>query len=115
MVGEETGPDGDQPYPRYGNGLLLVQSFPAPGLFESEGGRLALGCNAAELIKGPFSYGSGSYLFRDDMLQFSGFLPNVAYCDEMLANLYFACAGRARHFPSMIPLLMVQGMGHGPI
>jgi hypothetical protein len=30
------------------------------------------------------------------MIHFTSFLPNMAYRDGLIPNLYFACAGRAR-------------------
>src|SRR5688572_20150217 len=37
---------GDQRHSRYGNGLLMLQSFPVAALSDAEGGRLALSLNA---------------------------------------------------------------------
>jgi hypothetical protein len=87
---------GDQPHPRYGNGLFLLQSFPVSSMSDAEGGRLALSLNATELAEKPSGYGFGSYVYRDGSIHFSSFLPNAAYRSGLLPNLYFSSAGRAR-------------------
>ena len=88
---------GYQPHPVYGNGLLFVQSFPVSDRCSvNEGIRLALGLNDTELTKMPFGYGFGSYCYRDKMIHFTSFLPNAAYRNGLLTNLYFACGCRAR-------------------
>jgi hypothetical protein len=92
----------DQPHPRYGNGLLLVQSFPVPGQSDSEGAELALALNATELCEWPFGYGFGSYATSDGMLHFSCFLPNALYRRGLLPNLYYSCAHRAREVSAIL-------------
>jgi hypothetical protein len=87
---------GDQPHPRYGNGLFLLQSFPTPNLSESEGARLALTLNGEELGHKPNGYGFGSYTYRDNTIHFTAFLPNAVYRRGLLPNIYFTCAQRAR-------------------
>jgi hypothetical protein len=87
---------GDEPHPRYGNGLLLIQSFPVRNLSEEDGIRLALSLNAMELGAKPFGYGFGSYCFRDSTIHFTAFLPNALYRRGLLHNIYFASAARAR-------------------
>jgi len=87
---------GDQPHPRYGNGLFLLQSFPVSAMSDAEGARLALSLNATELAKRPSGYGFGSFAFRDGDVHFTSFMPNATYRPGMLPNLYFSCAGRAR-------------------
>jgi hypothetical protein len=86
----------DDPHPAYGHGLLLVQSFPADCPSEADGIRLALALNATELTDQPFGYGFGSYVYRDGMIHFTGFLPNAVYRRGLLPSLYYACANRAR-------------------
>lgn len=86
----------DQPHPRYGNGLFLLQSFPVAVQSDLEGVSLALAMNGSELTQGPFGYGFGSYCYRDGMLHFTAFFPNTAYRRGLLPNLYFSCARRAR-------------------
>lgn len=86
----------DQPHPRYGNGLFLLQSFPIAGKSDLEGTRLALATNTIELTERPFGYGFGSYVYRDNALHFTSFLPNTVYRPGLLGNLYFSCATRAR-------------------
>ncbi len=86
----------DQPHPRYGNGLLLLQSFPVPVESDLEGARLALSFNSNELTEKPFGYGFGSYAYRENTLYFTSFFPNALYRPGMLANIYFSCAQRAR-------------------
>jgi hypothetical protein len=86
----------DQPHPRYGNGLFLLQSFPIVGLSQMEGISLALSLNAAELRHKPWGYGFGSYAYRDGTIHFTSFFPNVIYRTGLLPNLYFSTAQRAR-------------------
>ena len=86
----------EERHPRYGNGLFLLQSFPVEGRSEADGIRLALSLNATELTDQPFGYGFGSYVYRDAMIHFAGFLPNALYRRGLLPSLYFACANRAR-------------------
>ena len=86
----------DQPHPRYGNGLLLLQSFPVTGKSDTDGARLALSLNRLELYERPFGYGFGSYAYRDSMLHFSCFFPNFLYKPGLLPNIYFSCVERAR-------------------
>jgi len=86
----------DQPHPRYGNGLFLLQSFPIVGKSDSEGTRLALSMNRIELTERPFGYGFGSYAYRDNSLHFTSFFPNALYRPGLLPNIYFSCAQRAR-------------------
>jgi hypothetical protein len=86
----------DEQHPRYGNGLLVRQSFPVDCLNEISGIRLALKLNAEELGQNPAGYGFGSYCYRENTIQFCTFLPNAVYREGMLTNLYYACAQRAR-------------------
>lgn len=86
----------DEQHPRYGNGLLVRQSFPVDGLNEISGIRLALKLNAEELGQNPAGYGFGSYCYRENTIHFCTFLPNAVYREGMLTNLYYACAQRAR-------------------
>jgi hypothetical protein len=86
----------DQPHPRYGNGLFLLQSFPVKAMSDSDGVKLALSMNKVELTERPFGYGFGSYVYKDSALHFTSFLPNALYQAGMLPNIYFSCAQRAR-------------------
>jgi len=87
---------GDQPHPRYGNGLLLLQSFPISVESENDGASQALSLNEAELSEGPSGYGFGSYVYRENTMRFTSFYPNVIYRPNLLPNIYFACAHRAQ-------------------
>jgi hypothetical protein len=87
---------GDEPHPRYGNGLLVRQSFPVIVSSESEGIRLALSLNQQCLTKNPFGYGFGSYCYLNDCIHFITFFPNAAYAEGLLPNIYFAAIQRAR-------------------
>ena len=86
----------DQPHPRYGNGLFLLQSFPVKATSDTDGVKLALSMNRIELTDRPFGYGFGSYAYRDSTLHFTSFFPNALYRPGMLPNIYFSCAQRAR-------------------
>jgi hypothetical protein len=86
----------DQPHPRYGNGLFVLQSFPIEATSDTDGVKLALFMNGIELTDRPFGYGFGSYAYRDSTLNFTSFFPNALYRPGMLLNIYFACAQRAR-------------------
>lgn len=85
----------DEPHPRYGNGLFMLQSFPVGNMAGTEGTRLALELNARELTKNPAGYGFGSFCYGRGMLHFAGFLPNLSYRKGLLPNLYYTCASRA--------------------
>jgi hypothetical protein len=87
---------GADPHPVYGTGLTLVQSFPVEDCSEEEGARAALTLNRVELTQRPFGYGFGSYCFRDGMIHFASFIPNMAYRNGLVPNFFAACAGRAR-------------------
>jgi hypothetical protein len=84
-----------EPHPRYGNGLLLIQSFRAGNLSEEEAIRLALSLNASELTKNPTGYGFGSFCHNDGCIHFTSFLPNAAHRPGLLPSFYYAGASRA--------------------
>jgi hypothetical protein len=86
---------GDAPHPRYGNGLLLVQSFPIRKASEQEGIRLAFSLNAISLRTRPYGYGFGSYCYRDGTVHFTSFFPNLVHKPGLLRNIYFSCVARA--------------------
>ena len=92
---------GDQPHPLYGNGLLVLQSFPididgASAEAEADGAKLALSLNAADLTGAPTGYGLGSYASGDGIINFSGFVPNALYKPGLLRALVASCAARAQ-------------------
>jgi hypothetical protein len=87
---------GDQPHPRYGNGLFLLQSFPVAKLSEAEGAKLALTLNGEELGRMPNGYGFGSYAYRESRIHFTSFIPNLVCLPGLLPNIYFASAQRAQ-------------------
>ena len=86
----------DQPHPLYGNGLLVLQSFPAHTSPETEGIKLALSLNAADLTHRLTGYGFGSYAWADDRVHFTAFLPNTLHKPGLLPNLISSCAARAQ-------------------
>ena len=92
----------DQPHPRYGNGLFVLQSFPFAAESDLQGVRLALSMNGIELTKRPFGYGFGSYAYRDSALHFTSFFPNALYRPGLLPNIYFSCAQRAREMSARL-------------
>ena len=91
---------GDQPHPLYGNGLLVVQSFPVPVASDRAGIELALSLNGADLTREPPGYGLGSYSYSGGAIHFSGFVPNALHKPGLLANLYFSAAARAHRMAS---------------
>lgn len=91
---------GDQPHPLYGNGLLVLQRFPVPVESETEGVKLALSLNAADLTHRMTGYGLGSYVYADGAIHFTAFLPNALHKPGLLSNLYFSCAARAQAMES---------------
>ena len=82
-------------HPRYGNGLLFVQSFPFPTMTPTQGTKMALVLNAQELNTEPAGYGLGTFYFDDDTMKFVSFFPNVSYRPGLLPILYFTAASRA--------------------
>ena len=87
---------GNQSHPLYGNGLLVLQQFPIDRAgSETEGIKLALSLNAADLTREVSGYGFGSYVCSDEMIHFTGFIPNALHRPGLLANVYFSCAARA--------------------
>ena len=99
---------GDKEHPLYGNGLLILQRFPHQAPTEADGIRLALEFNRQDLTENPAGYGFGSYVYVDEMLCFSGFIPNLLLREGLLPSLYFSCATRAL---SMSLRLLGQGWG----
>jgi hypothetical protein len=86
----------DQPHPLYGNGLLVLQRFPVKASSDSDGIRMALSLNAADLTRQVNGYGLGSYVYADGALHYTGFVPNALYRPGLLGNLYSSCAARAQ-------------------
>ncbi|MBE9549818.1 MAG: hypothetical protein IMF09_10475 [Proteobacteria bacterium] len=87
---------GNQPHPLYGNGLLQLQRFPLPELNHIDGIKLALIMNENELTRKPLGYGFGSYAYRNGILYFNSFTPNMCAAQLSLENMYFSCGQRAR-------------------
>ncbi len=86
---------GTQPHPLYGNGLFILQRFPFQAATSAEGIDLALMLNGAELTNNATGFGFGSYVHDNDILCFTGFIPNALHRQTALPNVYFACAARA--------------------
>ncbi|MGV0991002.1 MAG: hypothetical protein ACOYB7_02000 [Mycobacterium sp.] len=86
---------GDNPHPIYGNGLLIVQRFPLRADTPAKGVQMALDLNATDLTQQVAGYGFGSYAYVDDMICFTGFLPNPLRSPGLLPSVYFSCATRA--------------------
>jgi hypothetical protein len=95
---------GTEPHPRLGNGLFLLQSFPVEHLGLSDAALMAraLQENASELSLDPKGYGLGSYCYRDGCIHWTSFLPNLAYAQGLLPNLFAASAGRAVHMAAAL-------------
>lgn len=86
----------DQPHPVYGAGLLVLQSFPVDVAAESDGVRLALSLNAADLTAELTGYGLGSYAYSDGMMHFTTFIPNALHKNGLLNNLMSSCSARVQ-------------------
>lgn len=86
---------GTQAHPLYGNGLFVLQRFPFVPESATAGVEVALTLNAAEFLQNATGYGFGSYVYDNDILCFTAFLPNALHRQVALPNLYFACAARA--------------------
>lgn len=91
---------GEQAHPLYGNGLLVLQRFPVSAPSESEGIKLALSLNGADLTREPAGYGLGSYSYSDGAIHFSAFVPNALYKPGLLPNLQSSAAARAQRMAS---------------
>lgn len=85
----------DQPHPLYGNGLQILQRFPVNAPSDDEGIRMALSLNAADLTRQVTGYGMGSYVYADNALHYTGFIPNALYRPGLLGTLQTSCAARA--------------------
>jgi hypothetical protein len=85
-----------EPHPRHGNGLFILQRFPADYSDEFKGIRAALDLNHEFLTQKPAGYGFGSFCYDRGDICFNGFIPNLGYRRGLLPNFYFACAERAR-------------------
>lgn len=85
----------NQPHPRYGNGLFLLQRFPYPASNDAEGASMALALNGSDLLVEPSGYGFGSYCYRKNTIHFTAFFPNAMYMKGLLPNIYYSCASRA--------------------
>ena len=86
----------DQPHPRYGPGLFLLQTMPLAPADEEGGVELALFFNGRDLVRGPLGdLGLGSYAYREGGLYFTSFFPNAAHRLGLLADVYASCAQRA--------------------
>lgn len=86
---------GTQAHPLYGNGLFILQRFPFVAATPAEGIELALTLNGAEFTKNATGYSFGSYVYDNDILCFTAFIPNALRRQVALPNLYFGCAARA--------------------
>jgi hypothetical protein len=92
---------GHDPHPRYGHGLLLIQSFRVSHS-PAEAIRLALSLNADELTRKPAGYGFGSHCYRDGCIHFTTFVPNAVHPPGLFPSFYYAGAGRAWHLSKLL-------------
>jgi hypothetical protein len=88
----------DQPHPHWGNGILLVQTFPGtiagiPNATIAD--RMAQELNRIELTKLHSGLGLGSFLAKNLDICFVSFVPNACYVTGLLENLYLIAATRA--------------------
>jgi hypothetical protein len=93
---------GSEHHPRYGNGLLLIQSFRIGDLAEEKAIRFALSLNTSELTNTPTGYGFGSYCHDAECIHFTTFLPNAVYRPGILPSFYYAAASRALAISQML-------------
>ena len=86
----------DQPHPFYGNGLLVTHFFPVSGKKgeEEKWIRKALSLNEPQLGSDPAGYGFGSYVYRDGMIVYTAFFPNILHSPGFLLNLFLSCGAR---------------------
>lgn len=92
----------DVEHPRYGSGLFLLQSFPVSYESEVDGIKLALLLNEIELSEEPFGYGFGSFVYKNDTLNFTSFFPNAMFRPGLLPNIYFTCGRRAQQISARL-------------
>jgi hypothetical protein len=92
---------GQDPHPRYGNGLLLIQSFRSGNLSELKAMQIALSLNSYNLAKTPAGYGFGSYCSSDGCIHFTTFLPNAVHREGLLPSLCYAAAERAEYMSNL--------------
>ena len=87
---------GDQSHPFYGNGLLITHFFPVSGKKgeEEKWIRKAFSLNEPQLGSNPAGYGFGSYVYRDGMIVYVAFIPNILYSSGLLLNLFLSCGAR---------------------
>jgi len=93
---------GQDPHPRYGNGILLTQSFRAANLTELEATQVALSLNADNLTKIPAGYGFGSYCSSDGCIHFTTFLPNAVHREGLFPSFCYAAAERAESMSNLL-------------
>ncbi len=86
----------NRPHPNYGNGLLILQSFPFRAASDAAGARTALSLNERELVTNSSGCGMGSYSYRDNRINFTAFYPNAVHQTGQLPDFYFATAARAK-------------------
>lgn len=92
----------NQPHPRYGNGLFVLQTFPVTCKTEEESLRLAMLMNDFEIRQRILGYGFGSYCIRDKGLYFVSFYPNCVYGLTKLTNLYYSAGVRSYFVESIL-------------
>lgn len=85
-------------HPRYGNGLLVWQTFPIKAHSLEDGYRMSLELNEDELIDNESTYGLGSYSYRDDYIHFTSFFPNALYMPGLTQLLLYSCITRSQRF-----------------
>lgn len=92
----------NQPHPRYGNGLFVLQTFPVVCETEEHCIRLAINLNDLDFRQMAFGYGFGSYCSRNKELCFVSFYPNCTYNASLMTNLYYAAGIRARFLENSV-------------
>ena len=86
----------DEVHPLYGNGLRLTHFFPVSGKKGEEEKWIGKALSLNEPLQGPdpAGYGFGSYVYKDGVLVYTAFFPNILYSPGLLLNLLFSCGAR---------------------
>ena len=101
----------DEVHPLYGNGLRLTHFFPVSGKKgeQEKWIRKALSLNEPQPGPDPAGYGFGSYVYRDGVLVYTAFYPNILYSPGLLLNLLLSCGARGMAMNRELAGVRVEG------